>query len=47
MLIEIQSDVFKCSNIIDGKISFHQGLNTIIGYNNSVGKSLLLFAIDF
>ena len=47
MLIEIQSDVFKCKNIQDGKVSFHQGLNTIIGYNNSVGKSLLLFAIDF
>lgn len=47
MLIELQSDVFKCKNIQEGKISFHQGLNTIIGYNNSVGKSLLLFAIDF
>lgn len=47
MLIELQSDAFKCINIKDGKITFHQGLNTIIGYNNSVGKSLLLFAIDF
>ena len=47
MLVEIQSDVFKCENIKEGKITFHEGLNTIIGYNNSVGKSLLLFAIDF
>ena len=47
MLMEIQSDVFKCSNIKNGKIKFHKGLNTIIGYNNSVGKSLLLYAIDF
>lgn len=47
MLIEIQSSVFKCSNIKDGLIKFHPGLNTIIGNANSIGKSLLLFAIDF
>lgn len=47
MLIEIQSPVFKCSNIKDGLIKFHPGLNTLIGNANSIGKSLLLFAIDF
>ena len=47
MLVEISSSAFKCSNIKNGTIKFHKGLNTIVGNANSIGKSLLLFAIDF
>lgn len=53
MLIEVYCDKFKTGGkdgIVRPAISFHEGLNAVIGDNNrsnSIGKSTLLMIIDF
>lgn len=50
MLIELYSDAFKENGKIRTKISFHKGLNVVIGGErgtNSIGKSTFLMILDF
>ena len=50
MLIEIMSNEFESNGKKRGRITFHKGLNTILGgkqSDNSIGKSTFLLAIDF
>ncbi|MFM5325952.1 hypothetical protein ACET9W_19250 [Aeromonas veronii] len=40
----------RCNKLVNGKITFHPGLNTLIGPDdgtNSIGKSSVLMLIDF
>ncbi|MCD8307005.1 MAG: DUF2326 domain-containing protein [Clostridia bacterium] len=50
MLVEIYCDKFMENGKPRGKISFHSGLNTVLGGDagdNSIGKSTFLMVIDF
>ena len=50
MLIEILSNEFESNGKKRGRITFHKGLNTVLGgkqSDNSIGKSTFLLAIDF
>ena len=50
MLYEIESDEFISYGKPRGKITFHPGLNTVVGgsqSDNSIGKSTFLLAVDF
>ena len=50
MLIEIMSNEFESNGKKRGRITFHKGLNTILGgkqSDNSIGKSTFLLAVDF
>lgn len=50
MLIELYSDAFKRDGKVRPKISFHKGLNVVIGgqrRTNSIGKSTFLMILDF
>lgn len=50
MLKEIYCDLLKTKNRPSGKISFHNGLNVVLGSNvgkTSIGKSTSLLIIDF
>lgn len=50
MLVEIKCDKFKKNAGNNGCISFHPGLNTVLGTDsgsNSIGKSTFLMIIDF
>lgn len=50
MLLEISCAEFKSNGVVRPKITFHNGLNTVLGglsADNSIGKSTLLLIIDF
>lgn len=50
MLKEIYCELLKTKNRPSGKISFHNGLNVVLGSNvgtTSIGKSTSLLIIDF
>lgn len=50
MLKEIYCELLKTKNRPSGKITFHNGLNVVLGSNvgtTSIGKSTSLLIIDF
>jgi len=50
MLIEVMCDKFQNHGQSRGRISFHSGLNTVMGTDtgsNSIGKSTFLMVVDF
>jgi hypothetical protein len=50
MLVEIQSDAFISNGQVRPPIVFTEGLNSVLGdegANNSIGKTSLLFVVDF